>query len=79
MACSKCRRSKCTCKKVAIFDDRPEVVKVQTIPVPGQSGDTPYVGINDNWWIGGEDTGIPATGEAGDTYIPEFSDNVFDL
>lgn len=39
MACSKCRRSKCRCKKVTIFDSRPEVIKVNTIPVPGEQGE----------------------------------------
>lgn len=65
MACNKCGRGKCRCKKVTIFDDRPEVIKVNTIPVPGEDGadgNTPYIGVNGNWWIGGEDTGISATG-----------------
>lgn len=56
MACNKCRRSKCTCKKVTIFDDRPEVIKVNTIPVPGEpgeqgpEGDTYIPEINDNFF-----------------------------
>lgn len=29
---------------------------------PGEDGDTPYVGGNGNWWIGGIDTGIKAEG-----------------
>ena len=28
----------------------------------GQDGQTPTIGANGNWWIGGIDTGIPATG-----------------
>lgn len=28
----------------------------------GNDGDTPYIGENGNWWIGGEDKGRPATG-----------------
>ena len=28
----------------------------------GQDGKTPTIGANGNWWIGGIDTGIPATG-----------------
>lgn len=28
----------------------------------GAKGDTPYIGINLNWWISGEDTGISAVG-----------------
>lgn len=27
----------------------------------GRDGDTPYIGINGNWWIGDEDTGVSAT------------------
>ena len=32
---------------------------------PGEDGDTPYIGDNGNWWIGGVDTGIPTTGSSG--------------
>ena len=32
---------------------------------PGEDGDTPTIGANGNWWIGGVDTGIPATGSNG--------------
>ena len=32
----------------------------------GDPGDTPYIGNNGNWWIGGTDTGVPATGDKGD-------------
>ena len=28
----------------------------------GEDGDTPYIGANGNWWIGGTDTGVAATG-----------------
>ena len=31
----------------------------------GQNGVTPNIGENGNWWIGGEDTGIPAKGKDG--------------
>ena len=31
----------------------------------GDPGDTPTIGSNGNWWIGGVDTGIPATGSSG--------------
>lgn len=31
----------------------------------GQNGVTPNIGENGNWWIGGEDTGIPAKGQDG--------------
>lgn len=32
---------------------------------PGEDGDTPYIGENGNWWIGGVDTGIKAEGSDG--------------
>ena len=32
---------------------------------PGAPGDTPYIGENANWWIGGTDTGYKAKGEDG--------------
>ena len=31
----------------------------------GKDGLTPYIGLNGNWWIGEEDTGVQAQGEAG--------------
>lgn len=33
---------------------------------PGKDGQTPRIGENGNWWIGEQDTGIPATGPKGD-------------
>lgn len=47
-----------------------------TVPVegdPGDNGNTPYIGPNDNWWIDGEDLGIPAIGQPGET--PYIGDN----
>ncbi len=32
----------------------------------GKDGQTPRIGENGNWWIGEQDTGIPATGPKGD-------------
>ena len=32
----------------------------------GKNGSTPEIGSNGNWWIGGEDTGVPAKGEDGE-------------
>lgn len=29
---------------------------------PGEDGLSPYIGLNGNWWLGDEDSGIPATG-----------------
>lgn len=37
---------------------------------PGADGITPHVGSNGNWFIGDNDTGIPATGPAGDQGLP---------
>ena len=31
----------------------------------GEDGDTPYIGSNDNWWIGTTDTGVRANGKNG--------------
>ncbi len=33
----------------------------------GKDGLTPYIGENGNWWIGTEDTGVPARGQDGKT------------
>ena len=38
--------------------------------VPGSDGITPHVGENGNWYIGEDDTGIPATGPAGGQGLP---------
>lgn len=54
--CSKCNRGRCSCKKVTIFDDRPEIIKNQTIPVPGEDGpqgpegDTYIASLTDNFF-----------------------------
>ena len=36
----------------------------------GEDGLTPTIGENGNWFIGGEDTGVPATGPAGEQGAP---------
>lgn len=51
-------------------------VYATSLAVPGEAGDTPYIGVNGNWWIGAVDTGVQAEGEA---YIPELSDDLFTL
>jgi len=33
---------------------------------PGKDGFTPFIGENDNWWIGDIDTGVRAEGKQGD-------------
>lgn len=58
MSCKRCKRGKCGCNKPSVISTTPEVVKVNTIPVPGQQGDK---------------------GEDGDTYVPELTDNFFDI
>lgn len=37
---------------------------------PGTDGITPHVGENGNWFIGTDDTGVPATGPAGNDGLP---------
>ena len=32
----------------------------------GKDGNTPFIGENGNWWIGGTDTGVKASGEKGE-------------
>src|SRR5690625_392518 len=44
----------------------------------GNDGLSPYIGSNGNWWVGDTDTGVPAEAE-GDVYIPDTTDNFFDL
>lgn len=34
----------------------------QLAALQGEPGDTPEIGENGNWWIGGVDTGVPASG-----------------
>lgn len=63
----------------ASYDGRIRGRKVMKIEkaLPGQqgpSGYTPYVGSNGNWWINGEDTGVPATGEPGDDAVTRWID-----
>ena len=42
----------------------------------GENGVTPNIGENGNWWIGGEDTGIPAKGKDGqDGATPVIGEN----
>ena len=37
---------------------------------PGTDGITPHIGENGNWFIGEDDTGVPATGPAGNQGLP---------
>ncbi len=39
---------------------------------PGVDGLTPFIGENNNWWIGDADTGIKATGDKGDAGVVKF-------
>ena len=42
----------------------------------GQNGLTPNIGQNGNWWIGDEDTGVPAQGEDGNNGLtPNIGEN----
>ena len=38
----------------------------------GEDGLTPYIGINGNWWIGEDDTGVSAGGTGGSVNIPFY-------
>ncbi len=44
-----------------------EVVEIGGGGGNGQSGLTPYIGTNGNWWIGATDTGVLASGQNGTT------------
>lgn len=43
--------------------------KIKTTGEKGDSGQTPYIGSNGNWWIGTSDTGVNARGEDGQNEI----------
>lgn len=43
--------------------------KIKTTGEKGDSGQTPYIGSNGNWWIGTSDTGVNARGENGQNGI----------
>ncbi|WP_270582259.1 leucine-rich repeat protein [Butyricimonas virosa] len=43
--------------------------KIKTTEEKGDSGQTPYIGSNGNWWIGTSDTGVNARGEDGQNGI----------
>jgi hypothetical protein len=44
----------------------------------GANGLTPYIGANGNWWIGNEDTGVQADGNAGTKYyVPNSATGTF--
>lgn len=34
--------------------------------IPGQNGEAPHIGDNDHWFVGDNDTGVPATGPPGE-------------
>ncbi len=45
------------------FEAPYEIVATQMGLAAGPRGHTPYIGENGNWWIAGEDTGVPSSGE----------------
>lgn len=50
--------------------------KVKATGEDGQTGKTPYIGSNGNWWIGEEDTQVKATGNNGvDGTTPSIGSN----
>lgn len=52
-------KNKCT------LSNYKEVASKIREPVDGEDGETPQIGDNGNWWIGGFDTGKPSQGEQG--------------
>ena len=62
MDCNCKSRKGCSCNC-----NNTTIVKNYTIPVEGDSGATPYIGINNNWWVNGVDTGVSALGQVGVT------------
>lgn len=59
-------------EKVTFTDGTTQNLTAAVIGVKGNAGTTPRI-VNGYWWIGDVNTGIPATGEAGDT--PEIGAN----
>lgn len=48
---------------VGRVESAPEIrVELLACGPPGPPGDTPNIGDNGNWWIGGSDTGVSASG-----------------
>lgn len=47
--------------------DNPEPVNIKG--PKGDSGDTPFIGENGNWWIGQTDTGVAASGGSDDSSV----------
>lgn len=52
-------KNKCT------LSNYKEVASKIREPMDGEDGETPHIGDNGNWWIGGFDTGKPSQGEQG--------------
>jgi hypothetical protein len=76
-----CKNDNCSCNQQAKYT----IVKQYNTPVKGESGLTPYIGINYNWFIGGVDTGFkavpddgisPTIGENGDWFIGDVDTGV---
>ena len=42
----------------------------------GEPGATPFIGENGNWWIGEQDTGMPAQGPQGEEGTPGYSQTI---
>lgn len=67
-ACRLCGQAcyDCCSRDISLTDGQSATNDRIIVPVPGQKGDTPLIGPNMNWWIGGKDTGERAIGEDGE-------------
>lgn len=46
------------------------IARIESGMLKGDPGDTPYIGENGNWWLSGQDSGMPAQGPKGDPGKP---------
>lgn len=74
--CNRCKTRPCLCtrSKTCLTAKQTATNERIVVPVPGDSGSTPVVGPNGNWWIDGVDTGQKAIGEDGGTYQADEED-----
>lgn len=70
---AKTHKSRQGISKDVIGYPQSETNRTLNVPVAGQ---TPYVGPNGNWWIGGVDTGEPSVGEQ---FTPQNASEAFGI
>jgi hypothetical protein len=54
-----------------------EITVVVDYQEKGDQGFTPYIGENENWWINGEDTGLPSRGIDGESPIITIENGIW--